>query len=81
MEVLYKNDKIAVLRQDKGRGVVITNRMDYINKCEEFLNGPEFERLSNDPTSSFQIYVQNALRKMKTKFTKAEYKQLYPSAS
>ena len=37
--------------------------------------------LQNDPTKTFQTNVQNTLRKMKKKFTKAEYKQLYPSAS
>ena len=47
MEGFYKNDKIAVLRQDKGRGVVIINIIDYVNKYGEFLNGPEFESLSD----------------------------------
>ena len=78
---LYKNDKIVVLRQDKGRGVVIMNKTDYVRKCECFLSGPEFEMLPNDPTKTFQTQVQNVLRKMKDKFTTTEYKQLYPSAS
>ena len=49
IEGLYKNDKLAILRQDKGRGVVILNKTDYINKCEAFLNGAEFEALPKDP--------------------------------
>ena len=80
IEGLYKNERIVVLRQDKGRGVVIMNRSDYVSKCESFLGGPEFEMLQNDPTKTFQTSVQNTLRKMKKKFTNAEYKQLYQSA-
>ena len=81
IEGLYRNEEITVLRQDKGRGVVILNKSDYIEKCENFLNGREFERLQNDPTASFQTKVQNLLRKMKNKFTTAEYQQVYPSSS
>ena len=81
IEGLYRNEGITVLRQDKGRGVVILNKSDYIEKCENFLNGREFERLQNDPTASFQTKVQNLLRSMKNKFTKAEYQQVYPSSS
>ena len=78
---LYKNQAIVVLRQDKGRGVVIINRTDYITKCETFLNGPEFEQLPNDPTASFQSKVQIKLRGMKKKFNDQEYTRLYPSGS
>ena len=81
IEGLYKNDDIVVLRQDKGRGVVILNKSDYITKCEDFLRGPEFQGLEEDPTSSFQIRAQGLLRGMKKKFTKSQYTRLYPSAS
>ena len=81
IEGLYKNEKITVLRQDKGRGVVILNKTDYIKKCETFLEGEEFLSLSSDPTSSFQTRVQIILRKMKSKFTKEEYSRIYPSSS
>ena len=70
-----------ILRQDKGRGVVILNRPTYVNKGEAFLNGPEFEKLDNDPTKSFQKQVQDTLLRMKNKFTKKLYKKLYPSSS
>ena len=81
LENLYKNPDISILRQDKGRGVVIMNKQDYVNKAERFLNGPEFERLSEDPTNSFQILVQKTLLKMKKNFSQSEYKKLYPSSS
>ena len=57
------------------------NRCDYVNKAELFLNGPEFERLSVDPTNSFQLLVQRTLLKMKNKFDQNVYKKLYPSSS
>ena len=81
IESLYKNPDLSILRQDKGRGVVILNRVDYANKAEAFLNGPEFERLESDPTESFQQHVQKTLLSMKKKFHKKLYKKLYPSSS
>ena len=72
---------MTILQQDKGRGVVILNRVDYVTKAEAFLAGPEFEKLDSDPTASFQRQVQQALLSMKKKFTKRKYKKLYPSSS
>ena len=54
LEKLYKNPEIVILRQDKGRGVVILDKPVYISKGENFLNGPEFEKLDQDPTKTFQ---------------------------
>ena len=81
LENLYKNKDISVLRQDKGRGVVIMNKVDYSSKSTMFLSGEEFELLENDPTQSFQGRVQRTLLNMKKKFTPAQYKRLYPSSS
>ena len=81
IEKLYKNPDVTILRQDKGRGVVILNRVDYITKTETFLAGQEFQKLDNDPTDGFQKRVQQALRNMKKKFSAREYKKLYPSSS
>lgn len=81
IENLYKNPDLVILRQDKGRGVVILNRLNYISKGEAFLNGPEFEKLDSDPTKAFQRQVQDTLLSMKKKFNKKLYKKLYPSSS
>ena len=78
---LYKNKEITILRQDKGRGVVILNKLDYISKCEDFLKGEQFEKLNYDPTKSFQSRVQRTLLKMKKSFDEKTYKKLYPSSS
>ncbi len=61
LEGLYKNKDILILRQDKGRGVVIMNKFDYVNKSMAFLSGDEFECLESDPTKSFQARVQRVL--------------------
>ena len=81
LENLYKNKDITISKQDKGRGVVIMNKCDYVEKSNLFLNGMEFEKLTNDPTASLQTRVQNKLLKMKKRFTEAQYKRLYPSSS
>ena len=81
IEKLYKNPDLTILRQDKGRGVVILNRVDYLTKTETFLAGQEFQKLDHDPTDSFQKRVQQALRNMKKKFSARIYKKLYPSSS
>ena len=81
LESLYKNKDITVLRQDKGRGVVVMNKCDYIEKSSLFLNGSEFEKLDSDLTASFQTRVQNKLLSMKKRFTDSQYKRLYPSSS
>ena len=61
--------------------MVILNRVDYIKKCYEFLENGNFVRLQNDPTKTFQVKVQNTLRKMKTAFDKRTYNKIYPSGS
>ena len=81
LENLYGNNDITVLRQDKGRGVVVMNKCDYVNKSKNFFDGTEFEELNSDPTKSFQTRVQRTLLKMKKKFTVTEYKRIYPSSS
>ena len=81
LEGLYKNNNISVLRQDKGRGVVLLNKLDYINKSLTFLQGDALEDLTTDPTKTFQARVQRTLLNMKKKFTPVQYKRLYPSSS
>ena len=69
------------MRQDKGRGVVIIDRTKYIEKAEEFLGGREFVELTEDPTKTFQSYVQRTLRSMKNCFDSKTYDKIYPSSS
>ena len=81
VEGLMQNNEIVLLKQDKGRGVVILNKNDYINKSLEFLSDSQFVKLDVDPTKSFQTKIQTTLRKMKTSFAKNVYTKIYPSSS
>ena len=79
---LHKRDDIVILRQDKGRGVVIVDKTTYISKAEDFLGGQEFIELQDDPTKSFQTKVQDTLREMKKSFGPATtYDKIYPSSA
>ena len=81
LESLYRNRDIVILRQDKGRGVVLLNRNDYVSKAEDFLSGSEFIKLDEDPTRSFQSYVHRTLLSMKNCFDARLYEKIYPSSS
>ena len=70
-----------ILRQDKGRGVVILDKTLYVSKAEEFLNGPEFVELDEDPTKTFQGRVQRTLLEMKKCFEAKVYERIYPSSA
>ena len=60
---------------------MILNRTDYVTKAEEFLSGPEFVKLEEDPTKSLQTSVQKTLCSMKSNFGERLYKKIYPSSS
>ena len=41
-----------ILKQDKGRGVVILDTTKYTEKCMTLLNTEYFKRLTTDPTAA-----------------------------
>ena len=47
---LSNNNSIVILKQDKGRGVVIMNRSAYLGKRFTLLNTSQFNKLTKDPT-------------------------------
>ena len=57
------------------------DRNRYISKGEEFLNGPEFVEIDEDPTKSFQDKVQRSLLAVKKCFDSSTYDRIYPSAA
>ncbi len=81
VENLRKRDSIIVMKQDKGRGVVILNKTTYIDKCIEFLNGEQFHKDNEDKTKLIEGKVQRALRKIKKHLPDKTYKTLYPTGS
>ena len=70
-----------ILKQDKGRGVVILDRTKYTEKCMALLNTERFKRLTTDPTVATEQKRQIVFRKIKSKFSEQEYKRLYPTGS
>ena len=55
---LSNNKNIIIMKQDKGRGVVIMNRNKYFNKCLTMLNSEQFVKLNQDPTATAERKVQ-----------------------
>ena len=78
---LRKREDIAVLKADKGRGVVIVNKDKYHEKCLELLDTEQYQKLNHDPTKTTGRKVQNALRKITSKLRIKEYKRIYPTGS
>ena len=54
-----------LLRQDKGRGIVIIERNRYTNKCLNILNTEQFRKLDEDPTKSIEAKIQRDVGKIK----------------
>ena len=78
---LSKNENICLLKQDKGRGIIIMDRNRYVEKCLGILQTDKFEELTEDPTGKFEIRVQNCLRKMKKRLGMSTYNDIYPTSS
>ena len=81
IENLSNNKNIIILKQDKGRGVVILNCKSYIEKCCKILETGQFRKLEIDPTEKIEGKLQRMLRSIKNMFAEREYKQLYPTGS
>ena len=62
-----------MLKQDKGRGIVILDKNKYIEKCFSILT------TDNSPTATCDSKVQHTLRTMKFEFTEREYYKLCPT--
>ena len=78
---LKKNKNISILKQDKGRGVVILNKQTYNNKCNQILQSQQFTSCEEDPTKTIEGKVQRAVRKIKPHLTPTEYNKIYPTGS
>jgi hypothetical protein len=75
------NKNVRILKQDKGRGVVILDNSKYIEKCMELLNTGNFNKIQNDDTDKVEKSVQKALSKVKEAIGEQTYKDIYPSGS
>ena len=48
IDQLSRNTDIIILRQDKGRGITILDRKNYIQKCVSILNTSQFRKLDTN---------------------------------
>ena len=55
-----------ILKQDKGRGVVILDTTKYTEKCMALLNTERFKGLTTDPTATTERKIKKVLRKIKS---------------
>ena len=78
---LSKNNDIVILKQDKGKGVLMLNRSKYIEECFSIVNSNHFLQVDKDPTASIERKVQITLRKIKDKTPSLLYSKIYPTGS
>ena len=78
---LSKNKEIVILKQDKGKGVVVLDRSKYMEKCLSILSTSQFAEMDHDPTAYIEGKVRRALRKIKNKLPSFVYSKIYPTGS
>ena len=78
---ISRNKDIILIKQDKGRGVLVLDRKHYIEKCLNILELGQFKKLEKDPIKTIENKMQCPLRKIKTYFDEKEHKKLYPTGS
>ena len=78
---LSKNKEIVILKQDKGRGVVILDCSKYMDKCLSILGTTQFAEIDHDPAAYIAGKVQRTLRKIKNKLPSFVYSKIYSTGS
>ena len=58
---ISKNKSFVILKQDKGRGIVILDAAKYTEKYMALLNTERFKRLTTDPTGATEQKIQKVL--------------------
>ena len=75
---------VAILKPDKGNGVVLINNVDYYQSLEDlFIDKKKFKQIDKDPTmtqlSKLQSYLRSLLKR--GELTEKQYKNLHPQNS
>ena len=78
---MSRNNSIVVLKQDKGRRVVVIDRKISTEKCLNLLNTDSFLQLDHDPTKAIEGKILRSIHKIKNNLTKQEYSRIYPTGS
>ena len=74
-------EKFVILKPDKGGGVVLLQKSDYVENMESlFMDRTKFKVLDNNPTSTRLATLQNYLLKLKKRgsISEEEYKTIRP---
>ena len=74
-------EKVVLLSPDKGNGVVIMDRKDYVESMEAlFADRTKFRIIKEDPTHSRMSILQNYIRMLKKtgQIDDQQYKMMYP---
>jgi hypothetical protein len=53
-----------VVKEDKGRTIIIINNEIYKQKTMNFINKNQFQTLEKDPTENYHKQIQHTLHKM-----------------
>lgn len=62
LEKLRSNTSLVITKPDKGKGTVVMDKCDYVNKMEEILRGEQFQLVNeNDDTEHLQKKVIDKL--------------------
>ena len=81
---LKSNKDIVISRPDKGNGVFVMNRTDYITKLHNVIGDTsKFVKLNEDPTAKRESSLQSYLYRLKAKghLEKDVYEKLRPTGS
>ena len=73
---LSKNNEIVILKQGKGRRVMILDRSKYMEKYLSLLSASQFDEIDHDLTAYIEGKVQRTLRKIKNKLLSYVYSKI-----
>ena len=82
LSVLRKlREKFAILKPDKGQGIVLLSHKDYVNSLQRIFDDPsKFKKIKQDPTINRLTTVQKYLKALSNrgKITESEMKAMRP---
>ena len=81
---LRNDDSIIITKPDKGNGVVIISRLDYLNKMKHLISDTtKFKELQHNPTKSREESLSTYLRKLRNDkiIDDATFYKILPSGS
>ena len=85
LQNLKEDQTIIISKPDKGRGIVILDKQDYITKVEELLSDfTKFKQILSDPAkfiTKLEDKLNRTLRSLKEKLSEITYKQLFATGS